>query len=515
MLNKSNSFAIIKALIVKNYFDGRLYDGMVVIDGRVAYVGDAATAKAIAMQHGVEVIDKGGKFVLPGFIDSHLHVESLGISIETADLSAAASIEELVEILRRKYLAEKPPILIGRGWDHERFVEKRMPTSRDLDRVTSDIPVVISRVCGHVVSVNTVALESLKEELRKFDESYVPRDEKGEPIGLLFEDAGYLAWNYASKFLDRKSVIMRAMERLASLGVTSVGWMSVNKAQIETVSEIARGGRLPIRLHLYVEPELLDAAGRYRELLNNNDFVKVAGVKLFADGSLGARTAYLSEDYADRGGWRGIPLLDEKKIIELTSTAVEKGLQPAVHAIGDEAIRTVLRAYKNIRSREIGARIEHVSLAYPDIIDELAKVGAIAVVQPRFVVSDWWAGDRLGERVRHLYPFRTMLKRGVKMALSTDSPVEPADPWLTVQAAELDREESLRREEALRLYTEGSASAIRRPDLGKLEPGFKADFIVVEFNPFAIPREKLSEARVLETYVDGKMVYSRGEQKVS
>jgi predicted amidohydrolase YtcJ len=503
-----DSYAIVNAHVVKSYLDGNFYDGIVVVNGRVLYVGNSDVAKLIARQHGLEVIDKKGLFLLPGFIDAHMHVESLGITLKTLSLSSVSSIEELVSLLKKKIQDDKPHIVVGRGWDHERFVEKRMPTAKDLDRASRDIPIVLSRVCGHVVVVNSVVLETLRDELQKFPDSYVPRSENGLPIGLLFEDAGYLAWNYASSFLDKKEVLREALNHLVSLGITSVGWMSVNESQLNVLAELNSFSSTHSRLYLYIEDYLLEKGMYYKTVFSGSDKITVNGVKLFADGSLGARTAYLSEDYSDKPGWRGVLLMDENKIVDKASMAIQIGLQPATHAIGDEAIRHVIKAYRRINAGEYAARIEHVSLAPPDIVESLAKLKLIAVVQPRFVVSDWWAGQRLGERVRYLYPFRTMLARGVRMAFSTDAPVEPANPWLTVQAAENNREEEkLRRAEALYLYTEGSAIALRRRDIGRLEPGYKADFIITNFNPFTLPNDYLPEARVLETYVGGRKVY--------
>lgn len=507
MNEKINSYAIVNARIVKSYLEHKFYDGIVVVEGKVLYLGDSDTARMIARQHGLDVIDKKGFFLLPGFIDAHLHVESLGITLRTLNLSNVNSIDELVVLLKKKILNDKPRIIIGRGWDHERFAEKRMPTARDLDRVSSDIPIVLSRVCGHVVAVNSVVLETLRDELQRFPNNYVPRDENGSPLGLLFEDAGYLAWEYAASFLDKKIVLKEALDYLASTGITSVGWMSVNESQLNVLAELNSSLPYHSRLHLYLENILLDKADKYINLFSRNNTIVVNGVKLFADGSLGARTAYLSEDYSDMHGWRGVLLLDENKIADIAFNAIQMGLQPAVHAIGDEAIRTVIKAYKKINAGNHDARIEHVSLAPPDIIENLAKIRAIAVVQPRFAVSDWWAEQRLGDRVKYLYPFRTMLRKGIRVAFSTDAPVEPVNPWLTVQAAEINRREKLNRSEALYLYTEGSAIALRRKDIGKLEPGYRADFIITNFNPFTIPIDNLPEAHVLETYVDGRRLY--------
>lgn len=503
-------YAIVNARIVRDYSERKLYSGIVIHRGTVVYVGDSEGAKRVAGQLGLDIIDKRGLYVLPGFIDAHMHLESLGIALESVDLRDASSIEELISAMRQRYARDRPPVLIGRGWDHEKFAERRMPIARDLDRVSRDVPVVVSRICGHVVSANTAALEILRDRLREFDDRLVPRDSAGEPIGLLFEDAGYLAWELAASFFDKRKVIKRAIEELLSLGVTSVGWMSVKSDQLDAVGDLyARGDGAKIRVHLYVDPSALGKAEGLKARLDD-ETISVRGVKLFADGSLGARTAYLSEDYSDMPNWRGILLIEEARALELISDIISRGLQPAVHAIGDEAARIVLRIYKRTDAGRVNGRIEHASLAFPDIIMGLIEAGAIAVVQPRFVISDWWARERLGPRARYLYPLKTMYEHGVAMALSTDSPVEPPSPWLTVQAAESNGSESLTREISLYLYTVGSARSIRRGDLGRLSEGYRADFIVTDFDPFDVSTEELGRVRVLETYVNGQRVH-RGQ----
>ena len=249
--------------------------------------------------------------------------------------------------------------------------------------------------------------------------------------------------------------------------------------------------------------------------------LRVVGLKVIVDGSLGARTAWLSKPYADDPTIRGTPLWSYEELREVAEAAYRRGFQLAIHAIGDSALDMVLRLY-----RELGvspgdrARVEHASVARPEQIAEMAGMGVVAVVQPHFVVTDWWVVRRVGEeRAPWVYPFRTMMERGVRLAFSTDAPVEPVDPFETLYAAttrgvregiELARltpNEVLGVAEALDAYTRGSAYALRDPMAGSLEPGHYADLAVLSADPLATEPAGLRDIEVLETYVAGRRVY--------
>ena len=453
---------------VINHYGEATGDTIVVSEGRIAAVTYGAYPSYATVR-------RLNGYILPGFVDAHLHIAGLGLALTGADLRNARDPWEVAERLSDA----KGPIAYGRGWDQEHFrTEKRYPTRKELDAAVPDRPAVAIRVCGHVAVANTLALHMARPW--EAHPSLVDRES-----GLLLEDAvGYTI----ERLLDQVSIslpVEMAVEALASAGIAGVSSLSCTPAEARALRKLEMMGSLRVRVSCYPD------AARLEEALREGRGRKwgVVGVKLYADGSFGARTAYLREPYSDEPTTRGMLLLDSKSIASAARMAAEMGLRVATHAIGDAALDEVLDAYESLG--ECGAcRVEHASLAWPDQIRRLAALGVYTVVQPRFRVSDWWIDRRLGpERLRAVYPFATMIRSGVKLALSTDAPVEPYQPWLTFQAA-LSRcsqpacrqEESLTPREVIEAYTHRAAEASGGPagKLGRLCRGAPA---VLSYTP--------------------------------
>ncbi len=402
-------------------------------------------------------------YILPGFVDAHLHVKGLGTSLYGADLRWARSPEEVAERLA----AVKGPLAVGRGWDQEAFENPKLPDRRLLDKYVPDRPAVAIRVCGHLAVLNTRALEEV-EPWRLYP-SHVDRES-----GILVEDAVYYAVNKLLDKLDNKELVKLGLESLHSAGVVGASSMACSDSEIKSLYSIARSSGLPVRIACYANKE------NYKSHLGlEAPRFKVVGVKLFSDGSFGARTAALRDDYEDDSGNRGRLLLTSRDIAEIGSYALKAGYRIAVHAIGDRALDEVIEAYNRISPGAKG-RVEHASMAWDSQVEELASLGVYVVVQPRFRVSDWWLAQRLGGRVGLAYRFKTMLDRGVRLALSTDAPVEDHRPWSTMLAAIGDCGarrcgigEDLSPRDAIRLYTIEAARASGGPvaALGRIEPG--------------------------------------------
>ena len=372
-------------------------------------------------------------------------------------------------MLLERLASARGPIAYGRGWDQEVLEEGRPPTRAELDRAVPDRPAVAVRICGHMAVANTLALRIARPW-----EAYPGLvDPDG---GMLLEDAVYYTLERLLGSLNITGLVEEAARRLYSVGVRGASSMACNTKEVEALERLSLSGRLPLRVSCYVESSLLDKVGP----VSLGRRAAIVGVKLFSDGSLGARTAYLREPYSDDPGNRGRLLLDSRMIERLASMALGKGLRVAVHAIGDAALDEVLEAYNRLQPGGM-ARVEHASIARNSQIEMLAELDVWTVVQPRFRVSDWWIEKRLGPRAHLAYRFRTMLRGGVKLALSTDSPVEPYDPVETfvaaVRCAECRSGENLEPREALYLYTEASALASGGPAglLGRLEAGAPAE----------------------------------------
>ncbi|WP_042667541.1 amidohydrolase [Desulfurococcus amylolyticus] len=519
---------------VKCFINGRIYAGfkplrvreaVVAAYGRILYVGENEDALSICRMLKGEIVDLGERIILPGFIDSHMHLDSLGLQLATLDLRGVRSIDELKKRIREYNEEKNPGIIIGRGWDQELFDEKRWPTRWDIDEVIGDKPVILIRVCGHAAVLNTKAM-GITGLLTK-QTSNIVRDESGVATGIVVEDAVGEALSIlnGSMSMDARVGLMEsALKYASSLGVTTIGFMSCGRYSLEALFTLfqSNGWRYP-RIRVYMEPGLFNDVSRLGVKGGfGNEYLRIKGVKLFADGSLGARTAWLSKPYSDKPSVSGRQLISKEELREVLEKASKQGFQVAVHGIGDAAIDLILSVYRELGvSGRIRHRIEHASVIRPDQIEEASRLGIVISVQPHFVISDWWAKERLGsERIKWLYPFKTMTSKGVMLGFSTDSPVEPLNPWETIYAAvtrgrneniffyEDTRNEALTLEDALYYYTYGSAYVIgEEEELGSLEEGKLADFIVVDRDPFEVDIDEVRGIKVLETYIGGERIY--------
>ncbi len=502
-------------------------EAAVIIGNRVAYAGSESGALSRVRTLSLDTIDLKGKTVLPGFIDAHMHLDFLGTALNTLNIRGVRSIGELEARLRSYAANHRENWIIGRGWDQEMLEEKRYPTRWDVDDAVSERPVVLSRVCGHVAVVNTRVLE-----LTGLTEGRVPgvlKNEAGVPTGVVTGKALETVRSRVEEqttFEERKKLLMDALLYSASQGVTTVGFVSCGSACFKALQELeAELGGLPVRVRAYLNPaEARETV--LQALKHGSPFLKANGVKLFADGSLGARSALLSKPYSDSPETSGCASMDEASLHAKVKEACETGMQVAVHAIGDKAVENTLKAFEAFAecSSRLRHRVEHASVLRSDLIGMVRRLGVAVVVQPHFVLTDWWVVSRVGaERAGFVYPFKT-LAGNVKLGLSTDAPVEPLNPWETVYAATTrgrhddiplyrhTAAECLTLEEALHFYTEGSAYALlEEGELGSLNEGKLADMVIVDKDPFNVLLEDVKKIIVLATFVDGSCTFTRGE----
>lgn len=525
-------------LNVNGFINGKVYvkfkplqvsEGILIVNDRVLLTGSNDTIINIATKMNGQIIDLEGSVIIPGFIDSHIHLDSLGLYLSTLDLRGVRSIEELKNALKNYAKIAKTDWIIGHGWDQENFVEKRWPTRWDLDSAVKDRPVLLTRICLHAGVVNTKALELTG--LAEMNMRDVLRDNNGVPTGVLVENALKIARDKVKEFLSVKDyieLIKLAQEHVLSLGVTTVGFVGCGLTSLKALLELWRNHELKIRVRVYLSPydKLINTIDLLKELGIKHGFgdphLKIMGVKLFVDGALGPRTAWLSEPYSDDPSTSGYMVTNSENLYRLAKMADEAELQLAIHAIGDKAIDFVLNLYRELKNtKRLRHRIEHLSVIRDDEVEAIRNMGIVAVVQPHFVISDWWAKDRLGEkRIKWLYRFKTIASCGVPLAFSTDAPVEPASPWNTIYAAvtrgkynniqfyEDTKHESLELLEALHYYTAGSAYALHdEMYLGSLEPGKFADFVVLDEDPLNVSDVELKLIKIREVYVGGIKVW--------
>jgi predicted amidohydrolase YtcJ len=501
-------------------FTGRRYvEALLVEDGRVAAAGTLDATRRVAPT-GAERQELGGALVVPGLVDAHLHLGEL--AREGPDLVSARSLDALLERIGVWSTEHPSGPIVGRGWSEEWLGLGRLPNAADLDRLSTDRPVVLYHASGHAAWLNRRALEleGLSARLSSFPAAMVPRGSDGAPVGLLLEDAvGPLARALEEATAPPLEAFARTVRGLASLGLTRVGTMSTGPREAEALRSLDRAGKLSLTVRAY--PRLV-RLGDFPERLLAHRSARLAfvGVKAFLDGAFGPRTAWLSEPYADASDRSGIALGDPTTLAEALRAAEARGFPPALHAIGDAAVDRAVRLLAE-HGEKAGppARIEHVALTPPGTLGRLDRVRPALVVQPGFVWSDRWLRDRLGpERVRWAYRFRTLLDLGHLVAGSSDAPYDPVDPWRGIRAA-VDRRdplgasanplpsEALSPEEAVSLYTVRAAAALGDPSEGSLEPGSSGDLVVLGA-PHLRGAMRAPGPPVRETWIGGRRAFA-------
>jgi len=477
-------------------------------------------------------IDGGGRTLLPGFIDAHGHVTALGTAAMTLQLTGSSSLADLQQRLRA-YAPAHPDKgwIIGFGWNQELWPDKRFPTAADLDAVVADRPVVLERVDGHALVVNSAAIKAAGVTAATHDPAggKIERDSSANPTGLFVDKARALVEQAipAPTAADEDQALELAQQQLLTFGITAVGSMSTSMDDWQTFRRAGEAGRLKVRLVSYMNAPEAAAANQTPTPWLYGDRLRLVGVKLFADGALGSRGAWLKQPYADMPGTRGLPRHSDAEYLAMADAAAARGFQIATHAIGDAAIAQVISAYEQL-SRKYGRdrrwRIEHFQIADPADIPRLAPAGIIASMQPTHQTSDrLMAEKRLGpNRLAGAYAWQSVLKTGARLAFGTDFPVESPNPFPGLSAAVSRQDvngqrpggwipsERLTLAQALSAYTRGAAYAGFAEDrIGALEPGKWADFIIVDRDPTKVDAQALARTQVLETWIAGKKVWER------
>ena len=440
--------------------------------------------------------------------------------LRTLDLSKSTSISEIKnQVLEASTNLDGKKWILGRGWDDEKLLEHRYPDLKDLDQASSN-PVFLKRVCGHVAVANSRAL-SIAGITRATEEpkgGVLVRDSQGNPTGVLKENAIGLVERAVPQFQDETDkAILLASRKLAGLGITSVHCIVGDLHELAELRRLKRDRLLLQSIFVIVPLKMLDdmiSAGLSTER-GASDF-RIGGVKLFLDGSLGARTAALKAPYNDDPKSAGMLTMDKKEIEQVARKARTSGFQLSIHAIGDKAVELAIavleKTFSPRQCREMRHRIEHASIAGKSSLRKMRRLGIIASVQPRFILSDSWVAARLGqERLRDLYPFRSFIRNQILLTAGSDCPIEDPNPfegvWSAMVRPGLGKAESLSAEEALRAYGRNAAYAsFSEDDRGSLEVGKIADMVIVDRDPFESDPDTLRKSRVVQTIIGGKLV---------
>jgi predicted amidohydrolase YtcJ len=478
------------------------------------------------------MVDAGGRLILPGFIDSHVHFLQGGISLSSVLLKDAATREEFISRIRDFAKTLKPGEWILEGnWDHQNW-GGALPSRSWIDEFTPDNPVFISRSDGHMALANTAALKAagLSKNVREMEGGAIERGADGELTGIFRDNAMALVSRHIPDYTASQydKALEAAMQYVAANGVTSVQHMGTI-SDIEVFQRALKAGRLITRIYATAPiPSWKQILEKKAELGPDNKWLKAGGAKIFADGSLGSHTAAFTEPYTDDETTSGFLMDDEKNMQSQILTADSAGLQVVVHAIGDKANHLILNFYEEtIRQhgpRDRRFRIEHAQHLLPADIPRFKELGVIASMQPWHQMDDGrWAEKSIGRfRIKTTYCFRSLLDAGAWLAFGSDWYVAPPVPvegiYGAVTRQTLDGknpggwvpEQKISVEEAIRAYTIDAAFAsFDENRKGTLEPGKLADFIILDGDLTRIPPEDIKSTKVLMTVVGGKVVYER------
>jgi predicted amidohydrolase YtcJ len=485
-------------------------------------------------------LDGAHRTLLPGLIDAHGHVSGLGFQALSLDLTETSSLDEAQHKLQR-YAAEHEASawIRGGGWNQEKWKLGRFPTAADLDPFTGERPALLERVDGHAILANSAAMKAAGITAKTADPAggRIERDAKGNPTGLFVDAARRLVEKAAPAPLprERDAAMAKAQEILIADGVTATCDMGTDVADWESLRRLGDAGRLRVRITSYGlgVDTILTVAGSQPTGWLYDGRLRMVGVKLFADGALGSRGAWLKQPYSDMPSTRGLQFLDDAKLKNLMSRAAMDNFQIAVHAIGDAANAQVLDAIEELAQTYTGDRrwrIEHAQILAPEDLPRMAKYGTIASMQPSHATSDHaMAGKRLGaERLKGAYAWKTMLDEHVPLAFGSDYPVESPNPFpgmadaVTREDAAGDPpggflpEQRISLTQAFAAFTTGGAFAAKAEDrIGSLTPGHYADFILLDRDPFQVDSKSLRETRVLETWIGGVRAYVRKDTGAS
>jgi predicted amidohydrolase YtcJ len=509
-------------------------EAVAVRGGRIAAVGTTEEIRRLAGPQ-TEVLDLKSAFVLPGFIDSHVHFINGGLSLLSVQLRDAGSKTEFIaRIAAKARELPKGEWILNGDWDHQSFDPVELPRKEWIDAATLDRPVCVNRLDGHMVLCNSLALKrgGITRATPAPPGGEIVRDATtGEPTGILKDAAMDLVFRQVPDTTPAQTrrAAEAAMAYAAARGVTSVHDVS-GEAGFGVYQDLRREGSLTTRIYFYVPIVMIDDVLRLKWKNGFGDeTLRFGGMKGFADGSLGSATAYFFEPYADEPGKTGLLSggMFPEGIMEKRVLAADRGgLQAAIHAIGDRANAVILDIFEKAAApdppRERRFRIEHAQHIRPADFARFAKLGIIASVQPYHAIDDGrWAEKKIGpQRARTTYPFRSFLDHGVRLAFGSDWPVAPMDPILGIYAAVTRRtldeknpggwvpEQKIPLEAAIRAYTADAAYAeFAETAKGAVKTGYLADFAVLDRNLFEIRPEEIRSVRVLRTIYAGRTVY--------
>ena len=524
-------------------------------DGKILAVGDDQAMRALLGKNG-EWVDLGGRCVTPGLVDAHVHFQGYALSLQRVNLAGTATLDEALQRVAAKMADDGRPAtgdgwLEGRGWAQDEWTGRHFPTAAHLDSVVPHLPVCLRDKSGHAAWVNSRALHIAAIDARTPDPpgGSIQRDGDNRPTGILFEEAIDLVTRHipATTLAHLVIAMRQAQVRCWQAGLTGIHDFD-GRTCFQALQILRQVGELGLRVLKNIPVYRLDhAIGVGLRTGFGDDWLRIGGVKIFADGALGPRTAAMIAPYENEPGNYGMTVTDKEEMMAYASQASASGLSVTVHAIGDRANHDVLDVYEAVRAEErqqlersnlqspmehrpmahrpipnLLHRIEHVQLLHPDDLHRLAQLNVIASMQPIHATSDMEMADRYwGGRARNSYAWRTVLNSGATLVFGSDAPVEPIEPLLGIHAAVTRRrpdgspgangwypEQRLTMPETIHAFTRAAAiTSGQEARQGSITPGKLADLTIFERDIFTVPPDELLDVGIAATVVGGEFKY--------
>ena len=465
-----------------------------------------------------KVLSLNGKTVLPGLIDTHIHIADFGRCLMWLDFSAADSVQTLQSMLREK--AAQTPAgkwIVGRGWNEENFSKKRLLTKVDLDVVAPNNPIILYHAAAYLCVANTLALSEagVTSQTEPPEGGTIDKTPEGDLTGIFRETATTLIWQKVPEPTPEELTEAAALacQQVVSAGITSVDWIILTQQEVTLIQALHFSSKLPLRVNIILPFEFLNAARNFKS--PDPSKMRLGGAIIFVDGYLDSRTAALQEPYSDDPSNAGKIYFTPETLTDSVKQVLAMGLQPVLHAMGDKAIKTALYVIER-SPKDVRFRIEQAAVLNPELIQRLRTQNIVISVQPRMVPTEfnvWKAAEHLGtKRAKWLHPLKTLIGEGVRVAGGSDCPMEPLNPLLGIQDAvtrESYPEQRLTVEEALRMYALDAAYCSGEENLkGSIAEGKLADLTVLASDPTVFEEGKNRNIAVTMTIIDGKILPS-------
>ncbi|MCW3996811.1 MAG: amidohydrolase [Candidatus Bathyarchaeota archaeon] len=484
---------------------------------KILKVGSNQEIKQLIDKH-TKTIDLKGKTVVPGLIDTHIHLADFGRCLMWLDVSSTESIVELQEKLSEK--AKETGVenwIVGRGWNENRFKEKRLLEIADLDAAAPNNPVILYHDSAMICAVNSKALAKAGVSKKTIVPSggSIDYDVKGELTGIFRDSATNLVWQAVPEpsLEELTKATAVACHEIVKSGLTSVHWILISETEVTLVKKLHAEGRLPLRVNVIVPEAFWEQIKNFQS--NDLSMLRVGGVIIFADGYLDSKTASLFEPYDDEPSNYGKLLCTQQQLDLLVNTVLAAGYQPIVHAMGDKAVDAALNAIEKAPKKgKVPFRIEQAAVLNQELLERLKVNDVVVTVQPKVITTEfavWSATQHLGEqRAKWLHPLKTLLNAGVRIAGGSDCPMEPLSPLLGMHELVVRpsfSEQRLSPQEALRMYTLDAAYVSGEENhKGSIEEGKLADLTVLASDPLTVKPEEIKDIAVSMVVVNGKIL---------